>query len=173
MLLRQHLSRVDQRAIDQFPDVGMPTIEDVDEPGKGAGGPGKVIKRALKDKSKGRGVTAIKDKEDKEASKPVPVLQLPSRTGMPIIRPRAGTPADPPRASPTPVLQLPSRTGIPILRRPDVPMVDPPRVSRATREVVVSHDKRPLAIEDAPAKRRNTREHACATVALSDRDITS
>jgi hypothetical protein len=50
---------------------------------------------------------------------------------------------------PTPVMVRPSQTNIRISRF---------RPSRVTKEVVVPHDKRPLAIEGPPAKRQDTRD---------------
>jgi hypothetical protein len=105
-LMRKHLARVNTKALDQYPDVGMPRIEEVVEAPSGSGS--KVIKKALKD-SKKKAPKAIKDSEMTDA---------------------------PP---------------------PDVPMPPPPRASRATKTVVVPHDKRPLALEGPPAKKRDTR----------------
>jgi len=94
-LLRKHLSHIGQRPLDQYPDPGMPVIEEqgqgsiLDAPGKGVGAVGKVIKHSLKDKPKGKGVETKAVKDAATGSSSSSVLQLTSRTGMPITRPRA------------------------------------------------------------------------------------
>ena len=49
-LIQRNLARVDQRALDQYPDVGMPQIEEVVNSPRVAGG--RVVKKALKNRGR-------------------------------------------------------------------------------------------------------------------------